>query len=92
MLSYLRDKDGNAFVASWLSRRDGLHRIIPNVCLKVPTGGGKTLLAACTLERIQTDYFKRQTGFVLWGGAVRRHLPPDLETACRPRASLLADP
>ena len=32
----------------------------------MPTGGGKTLLAACTLERIQTDYFKLQTGFVLW--------------------------
>ncbi|RJX18079.1 MAG: restriction endonuclease subunit R [Desulfobulbus sp.] len=66
MLPYLRDKDGNAFVAPWLSRRDGLQRVIPNICLKVPTGGGKTLLAACTLERIQTDYFKRQTGFVLW--------------------------
>jgi len=66
MLPYLRDKDGNSFVAPWLSRRDGLHRAIPNICLKVPTGGGKTLLAACTLERIQTDYFKRQTGFVLW--------------------------
>ncbi len=66
MLPYLRDNDGNTFVAPWLSRRDGLRRIIPNICLKVPTGGGKTLLAACTLERIQTDYFKRQTGFVLW--------------------------
>lgn len=66
MLPYLRDKDGNAFVAPWLSRRDGLQRAIPNICLKVPTGGGKTLLAACALERIQTDYFKRQTGFILW--------------------------
>lgn len=66
MLPYLRDKDGNAFVAPWLSRRDGLHRVIPNICLKVPTGGGKTLLAVAALERIQTDYFKRQTGFILW--------------------------
>ena len=65
-LPYLRDRDGNAFVAPWLSRRDGLQRAIPNICLKVPTGGGKTLLAACALERIQTDYFKRQTGFILW--------------------------
>src|SRR5699024_5951128 len=30
------------------------------------TGGGKTLLATASLERIQTDYFKRQTGLVLW--------------------------
>jgi len=32
----------------------------------VPTGGGKTLLAAAALERIQTNCFKRQTGFALW--------------------------
>lgn len=66
LLPYLRDKDGNAFVAPYLTSLDGLQRSIPNVCLKVPTGGGKTLLASCTLERIHTDYLKRQTGFVLW--------------------------
>ncbi|MHB8714078.1 MAG: DEAD/DEAH box helicase [Trichloromonadaceae bacterium] len=66
LLPYLRDKDGNAFVAPWLARHDGLNRSIPNICLKVPTGGGKTLLATCALERIHTDFFKRQTGFVLW--------------------------
>lgn len=66
VLPYLHDKDGNIVVAPYLSRHDGLNRSIPNICLKVPTGGGKTLLAACTIERIQSDYFKRQTGFVLW--------------------------
>lgn len=66
LLPYLRDKDGKSFVAPWLARHDGMNRSIPNVCLKVPTGGGKTLLAACALERIHTDFFKRQTGFVLW--------------------------
>lgn len=65
-LPFLRDRQGNAYVAPWLARHDGLNRSIPNICLKVPTGGGKTLLAACTLERIQTDYFKRQSGFVIW--------------------------
>ncbi|KAB2891130.1 MAG: restriction endonuclease subunit R [Desulfobulbaceae bacterium] len=65
-LPTLRDQDGKVFIAPYLSRYDGLHRAIPSVCLKVPTGGGKTLLAACTLERIQTDYFKSQTGFILW--------------------------
>jgi len=66
VLPYLRDKDGNTLVAPYLSRYDGLNRSIPNICLKVPTGGGKTLLAACTIERVQTDYFRLQTGFVLW--------------------------
>lgn len=65
MLPYLY-KDGNAVVAPYLSRHDGLHHSIPNICLKVPTGGGKTLLATAALERVQTDYFKRQTGLVLW--------------------------
>lgn len=53
-------------IAPYLSRFDGLRRPVPNICLKVPTGGGKTLLAAAALERIQTDYFRRQTGLVLW--------------------------
>lgn len=57
---------GNAVVAPYLSRYDGMERSIPNVCFKVPTGGGKTLLATAALERLQTDYFKRQTGLVLW--------------------------
>ena len=34
---------------------------IPHVCFKVPTGGGKTLLAAAALERLN-----QPTGFVLW--------------------------
>ena len=34
---------------------------IPHTCLKVPTGGGKTLLAAAALERLD-----RNTGLVLW--------------------------
>jgi len=66
VLPYLRDQDGHAVVAPWLARRDGLQRSIPNICLKVPTGGGKTMIATCSLERIQTDFLKRQTGFILW--------------------------
>ena len=34
---------------------------IPHICLKVPTGGGKTLLAAAALERLN-----RPTGLTLW--------------------------
>ena len=47
-------------------RFSGINRPIPNVCLKVPTGGGKTLLAASSIERINTDFFERNNGFVLW--------------------------
>jgi type III restriction enzyme len=65
-LPHLRDQDGREMVAPYLARHDGLNRSIPNICMKVPTGGGKTLLATSALERIQTDLFRRQTGFVLW--------------------------
>lgn len=66
LLPEMRAADGGRVIAPYLSRQDGFGASIPNVCLKVPTGGGKTLLAAASLERLHTDYFKRQTGFVLW--------------------------
>ncbi len=44
-----------------IDRQDGAGRPIPHTCFKVPTGGGKTLLAAAALERIQYP-----TGLVLW--------------------------
>jgi len=56
-------------VASSLAHKsyyDGLGQPIPSLCLKVPTGGGKTLLATKAVDLIQTRYFKRQTGLVLW--------------------------
>lgn len=48
------------------SRFDGAGRPIPNVCLKIPTGGGKTLLAAASVGRVFTGYLRRHTGLVLW--------------------------
>lgn len=48
------------------SRFDGADRAIPNVCLKVPTGGGKTLLAAASVARVFSAYLHRHTGLVLW--------------------------
>ncbi len=48
------------------SRFDGAGRAIPNVCLKVPTGGGKTLLAAASVGRVFSSYLSRHTGLVLW--------------------------
>ena len=48
------------------SRFDGAKRAIPNVCLKIPTGGGKTLLAAASVGRVFSNYLARHTGLVLW--------------------------
>ena len=45
----------------YITRTDGANRPIPHVCFKVPTGGGKTLLAASALERLH-----RQCGLTLW--------------------------
>jgi type III restriction enzyme len=53
-------------IPDYVARYDTCKRSIPHVCLKVPTGGGKTLLATECVGRVQTDFFKRQTGLVLW--------------------------
>lgn len=50
----------------WRELEGGVRRQIPHICLKLPTGGGKTLLAAHGLERISADYFKKTAGLVLW--------------------------
>lgn len=47
-------------------RTDGCGRPVPNVVLKVPTGGGKTWLAVCAVSQIMGRYLDRNTGFVLW--------------------------
>ena len=46
---------------AYVDRFDEAKRPIPHVCLKVPTGGGKTLLAAEALARMN-----QQTGLTLW--------------------------
>lgn len=47
-------------------KENGLGQPLPNFCLKIPTGGGKTLLAVKALDLIHTHYLRRQTGLVLW--------------------------
>lgn len=61
-----RDRQGRTIPNVWQDRLDGIGRKIPNICMKVPTGGGKTLLAACSLGRVSRDYFKSSRGLVLW--------------------------
>ena len=47
-------------------RRNGSGEPLPSFCLKIPTGGGKTLLATKVVDLVNTHYRKRQTGLVLW--------------------------
>ncbi len=49
-------------------RKDGLGRDMPCVCVKVPTGGGKTLLATQILGEIHRTLLRERngTGLVLW--------------------------
>lgn len=48
------------------ARHDGCGRPVPNVTLKVPTGGGKTYLAVNAVSRVMGRYLSRNAGFVLW--------------------------
>lgn len=55
-----------AKVSSYLPRRNGLGQPLPSFCLKVPTGGGKTLLATKSVDLINTHFRKNNRGLVLW--------------------------
>jgi len=48
------------------SRFDGCDRPVASITFKVPTGGGKTLLAAHGIGSIQSRFLSRNTGLVLW--------------------------
>lgn len=48
------------------SRWAGDGEPVPNVCLKVPTGGGKTLLAAAAVAQAMAVWQRRAHGLVLW--------------------------
>ena len=39
---------------------------LPSFCLKIPTGGGKTLLATKTVDLANTHFRKSNRGLVLW--------------------------
>ena len=50
----------------WRSLADGFGRQVPHVCLQLPTGSGKTLIAGHAVGRILAGLDKVRTGFVLW--------------------------
>ena len=61
VLPAVQNQDGNTEVPDYISRTATSGEPAPHICLKIPTGGGKTLLGVAALERIKQD-----TGFVLW--------------------------
>lgn len=48
------------------SKKTGHGMSCPNFCLKIPTGGGKTLMATYAIEMYLEHLRKQKTGFVLW--------------------------
>ena len=52
--------------SAYQPRRNGLGDPLPTLCLKIPTGGGKTLLATKVVDLVNTYFRRQQTGLVLW--------------------------
>ena len=50
----------------YFPRRNGLQQPLPSFCIKIPTGGGKTLLATKTIDLVNTYFRKSNRGLVLW--------------------------
>ena len=55
------NKNGENYIPEYISREAASGEPIPHVCLKVPTGGGKTLLGVEAVRRLKIG-----TGFLLW--------------------------
>ncbi|MYK74601.1 MAG: restriction endonuclease subunit R [Acidimicrobiaceae bacterium] len=50
----------------YTSRRNGLDEQLPAFCLKIPTGGGKTLLATRVIDLVNAHFRRSRRGLVLW--------------------------
>ena len=50
----------------YYARRNGLGEQLPSFCLKIPTGGGKTLLATRVIDLINSHFRHSRRGLVLW--------------------------
>ncbi len=46
--------------------KNGLGEPLPNIYFKIPTGGGKTLLACHSIDLVNKLYLNRQNGLILW--------------------------
>lgn len=58
-------KAGN-HLAPFSPRFDELGNPVPAVCYKIPTGGGKTLLATASVSAMLGKLLMKNTGFILW--------------------------
>ena len=47
-------------------RKNAIGERLPTFCLKIPTGGGKTLLATRVIDLVNTYYRSKRAGLVLW--------------------------
>ena len=50
----------------YFERKNGLGEPVADIYFKIPTGGGKTLLACHAIDHIHRTLFERQTGLVVW--------------------------
>lgn len=50
----------------YYSKKNGLGENLADFYIKIPTGGGKTLLACHIIDLINRIYLKKQTGIILW--------------------------
>ncbi len=48
------------------SCKNGFDKFYPRVNLKIPTGGGKTILAVEAIKEYQTIFAQKKTGLVVW--------------------------
>src|SRR3989338_7057090 len=67
LFSYLSLAFSNPKYAQFPDRpMTGAGKLYPRVCIKMPTGGGKTLIAIETIRAFQNLFAKRKTGLVVW--------------------------
>lgn len=53
-------------LAPFSPRIDELGNPVPAICYKIPTGGGKTLLATASVSAVLGKLLLKNTGFILW--------------------------
>ena len=61
-----REARDEAVSRPYQPRKNGLGEPLPTFCLKIPTGGGKTLLATKVIDSVRTHYPYWKEHFVLW--------------------------
>ena len=66
ILPSILHQDGTQKVPAWIEKINEIGEFVPSICLKVPTGGGKTIIAASVIELLCKLYFFNISGLYLW--------------------------